>query len=108
MVRELQQQTSLIDYTSVDYTTQAINIYTAEKSILCIRFEFIFCELVFNATFSSFVFPLCYDLVIIQFLNLVHRRGYSMLVQLFSSRTPVGVLVQPYNYFVLQVTTLRV
>jgi hypothetical protein len=31
MVRELQQQTGLIDYASVDYTTQAITIYTAEK-----------------------------------------------------------------------------
>jgi hypothetical protein len=31
MVRELQQQTSLIDYASVDYTTQVINIYTAKK-----------------------------------------------------------------------------
>jgi hypothetical protein len=31
MVRELQQRTSLIDYASVDYSTQEINIYTAEE-----------------------------------------------------------------------------
>jgi hypothetical protein len=42
MVRELQQQTSLIDYASVDYTTQAITIHSRKRIISCIRIEFIF------------------------------------------------------------------
>jgi hypothetical protein len=36
MVRELQQHTGLIDYASVDYTTQAITIHSRKRSILCI------------------------------------------------------------------------
>jgi hypothetical protein len=84
------------------------HFYSPKNMFLVNSIELLLCELVFISTFSSFVFPLCFDIVIIQLLDLMHRRGYSTLVQSLSTRTPVGVWYSRTIILYYRVTALSV